>query len=236
LAPAVTDAFVALKSAFAEARGDTDRILSIAVPPTFAAAWLIPRLPTFQSANPGITVRLDVSYPRPDASDEQLSVGIRGGLGEWTGLVSHFLFSVQMVAVCSPELLKKSRVSSPADLLRLPLLGQLDYWRQWANAAGLKDFNFPVQPDNILGSQHFEELAAVSGQGVALATPSFFAADLASGRLVKPFDIVLQDGRAYWLVYPTAHKRARKIVAFRDWILTQVETIRPELSAVAVDG
>jgi LysR family glycine cleavage system transcriptional activator len=227
LAPAVTEAFVALKSAFAEARGDADRILSISVTPTFAAAWLIPRLPAFQSANPAVTVRLDVTFPPSDTSDEQFSVGIRGGRGEWPGLISHLLFSVRMLPVCSPGLLKKSRVSHPSDLLKLPLLGQVDLWRLWAKAAGLKDFSFPAQPDNILGTQHFEELAAISGQGVALVTPSFFTADLASGRIVIPFDIALEDGRGYWLVYPAAHKREQKVVAFRDWILDQVKSNRP---------
>lgn len=227
LAPAVTDAFVALKTAFAEARGDTDRVLSIAVTPTFAAAWLIPRLPGFQTANPGVTVRLDVSYPQLETSDEQFSVAIRSGRGEWPGLVSHKLFSVHMVPVCSPALLKKNRVSKPSDLLKLPLLGEIELWRQWAKAAGLKDFNFPAQPDNILGTQHFEVLAAISGQGVALVTPSFFTAELASERLVKPFDVELEDGRAYWLVYPVPHKRAPKITAFRDWILGQVESGQP---------
>jgi hypothetical protein len=38
---------------------------------------------------------------------------------------------------------------------------------------------------------------------------------------------VANDGQAYWLVYPEARQGRRKIRAFRDWILGEVEQ-RPE--------
>ncbi len=65
--------------------------------------------------------------------------------------------------------------------------------------------------------------AAVAGQGVAMLMPAFFAADLAAGRLVQPFDLLATDGDSYWLVYAQERHNVPKIRAFREWILAEVK-------------
>ncbi len=67
-----------------------------------------------------------------------------------------------------------------------------------------------------------EFAAVLAGQGVAPASPIFFAAEIASGRLVQPFPVALHDERQAWLVYPQERRRTRKIAAFRDWLLERV--------------
>ncbi len=64
--------------------------------------------------------------------------------------------------------------------------------------------------------------AAASGQGVAMLMPAFFAADIATGRLVQPFDLLATDGDSYWLVYSQERHNVPKIRAFREWILAEV--------------
>ena len=53
--------------------------------------------------------------------------------------------------------------------------------------------------------------------------PAFFAADLAAGRLVQPFDLLATDGDSYWLVYAQERHNVPKIRAFREWILAEVK-------------
>ncbi|TIX45317.1 MAG: LysR family transcriptional regulator, partial [Mesorhizobium sp.] len=53
-------------------------------------------------------------------------------------------------------------------------------------------------------------------------TKALFKTELADGRLIQPFDLVGDDGHAYWLVYPTARRNVPKIRAFRDWILSEI--------------
>jgi LysR family glycine cleavage system transcriptional activator len=74
-----------------------------------------------------------------------------------------------------------------------------------------------------MGSQSLEAGVAIAGGGVALLTPAFFAADLAAGRLLQPFDLVCDDGHAYWLAYPEARRNAPKVSAFRTWILAEMK-------------
>ena len=72
-----------------------------------------------------------------------------------------------------------------------------------------------------LGAQNLEHIAAAQGDGIALLTPALFKDELESGRLIQLSEIVAQDGRGHWFVYPETRSRTAKIKLFRDWILAQ---------------
>jgi LysR family transcriptional regulator, glycine cleavage system transcriptional activator len=228
LAPPVADAFRGLQAAFAAMRESAAGVLSITAVHTFATNWLVPRLGTFQLAHPDIAVRMDVSARTVDFAREEFDIGIRGGQGVWPGVAAHRLMDGEFAPFCSPAYLARVGPGlTPADLLRLPRLDADDpWWRQWFELAGVSDpgtaqtagFSFNVQ--SMVGT------AAMSGQGFAILTPAFFAADIAAGRLVQPFDLVAKDGQGYWLVYPEERRNAPKIRAFRDWILEELRRDR----------
>ena len=73
----------------------------------------------------------------------------------------------------------------------------------------------------------------MAGQGVAILTRALFAAELADGRLIQPFDLVGDDGHAYWLVYPEARRNVPKIRAFRDWLLAEIARSLGSRAAIA---
>ena len=58
---------------------------------------------------------------------------------------------------------------------------------------------------------------------VAIVTRALFKVEIADGRLIQPFDIVGDDGHAYWLVYPSGRRNVPKIRLFREWILAEVK-------------
>jgi LysR family glycine cleavage system transcriptional activator len=51
-----------------------------------------------------------------------------------------------------------------------------------------------------------------------MLSPFLFREDLASGRLLQPFDLCVGDGKTYWLCYAPAPRNAAKITAFATWI------------------
>ena len=57
---------------------------------------------------------------------------------------------------------------------------------------------------------------------MALGRTLLVAADLASGRLVRPFKHSLKGVSSFYLVYPPDAIRQRKVRAFRDWLLAEV--------------
>ncbi len=66
--------------------------------------------------------------------------------------------------------------------------------------------------------------AAIDGLGVALGRTALVEGDLATGRLVAPFDISLPIEAAYYVVTPEQTADLPKIEAFREWLITTLTT------------
>jgi LysR family glycine cleavage system transcriptional activator len=156
------------------------------------------------------------------------------GSGPWPGVREHFLFRLHSTPICTPEFRDRHGIEVPADILRAPRLSPEDiWWKQWLAEVGVAEPE-GVRPGGIrLDSQVAEGNAALAGHGVAMLTPLFWKAELASGRLVQLFPHVIAEPRAIWLVYPE-HKRGRaKLRAFRDWLLRAVAEEKPSAPPAA---
>lgn len=222
LAPAVTEAFESLRVAFAGVEELVETALSVTTTHTFASNWLVPRLGHFRQLHPNVAVQVSISQTTVDLVGSDFDIGIRSGRGDWPDLEKHMLFDNCVTPVCSPELLKGVDLKEPKDLLKLPIMSPGDpWWQEWFALAGVRGTGLTKRGDYSLGVQQFEGMAAVAGQGVAIVNTAFFRDELASGRLVQPFDVILKAW-SYWLVYSKARRRTRKIQAFRDWILNEV--------------
>ncbi|MBZ9860999.1 transcriptional regulator GcvA [Mesorhizobium sp. CA12] len=224
LAPAVSEAFAILGQAYAAARGGADGLLCITTVLTFASNWLAQHLGAFQLAHPALAVRLDTSSRLTDFAREDVDLAIRSGAGKWPGLEAHKLLDADFTPMLSPKLAASiGGVKEPADLLRLPILDPGDiWWTQWFEAAGVTGHDLAKRPGSSMGAQAYEANAAMAGHGVAILTRALFKNEIADGRLIQPFDLVGDDGHAYWLVYPTARRNVPKIRAFRDWLLAEI--------------
>jgi LysR family glycine cleavage system transcriptional activator len=138
------------------------------------------------------------------------------------------LFGEEAFPVCNPDLRHGSRpLATPADLAHHTLLhgDGPSAWRLWLERAGAPEVDAsrgPVFDDDAMLVQ-----AAIEGQGVALGRSALVAADLAAGRLIKPFDLGLPIDLVYYLVCPEATADRPKIVAFRDWLLAEARA-QPE--------
>jgi LysR family glycine cleavage system transcriptional activator len=210
---------------------DTRHFLTISVGPTFASTWLVRRLGRFKETFPGVEVRLDTTDALADFLRDGVDVGIRFGSGKYTGLEAVRLFAEEIYPVCSPDLLKrKPPLTTPADLTHQTLLhvewgpnqAETYDWQMWLRAAGAEQVDHTRGPRLSRASIALQ--AAVQGEGVALGSDALSSDELASGRLVRPFDIVLPLRFAYYLVYPQERARMPKIAAFRQWILAEAGT------------
>ncbi len=223
LAPKVAEAFEILRDAMAGVRDEAETSLLIHSTPTFASQWLARHLGSFQLRHPSIAVRLTTSETIIDFNRETVDVAIRSGTGDWPGLTSHPLMSVDFTPMMSPKLAESvGGIHTPRDLLKLRIIDPGDpWWTQWFREAGVADADLASRPASRLGAQSFEARAAVAGQGVAILTPEFYPDDIALGRLYQPFELRGNDGHQYWLVYQTARRNSAKIRGFRDWILNE---------------
>jgi LysR family glycine cleavage system transcriptional activator len=103
----------------------------------------------------------------------------------------------------------------------MELVAHGNAWRKWLEAAGVADrvdgSRGPHFSSNILSLE-----AAAQKLGVALALRPLIDADVASGRLRRPFEIEVNPRSAYYLVCPEVIADRPAIQAFRGWILKQV--------------
>lgn len=202
---------------------DSSGPLTVSVLPSFAAKWLVPRLGRFQEQHPEIELRISAIDRLIDFAREDVDLGIRHGLGDYPDLRCDLLLPGKLYALCSPRLLRsrKHPLKTPADLRFHTLLhaGSAAEWGMWLAAHGVSGVDArrgPVFSDDALMLQ-----AAIEGQGVAISTSALAAADMAAGRLVRPFDLALSDVFAYFMVCPHATAERPKIVAFREWIMDE---------------
>lgn len=216
-----------LRAALSDLTNTGDAVLSVTTLHSFASQWLAPRLGAFQLANPDVAVRLDTETRMMDLRREPMDVAIRTGLGDWPGLTAHRMFPSMMTILAPPQVVAGLGPSpTPADVLDAPRVGSADEWAQWFAAAGVTP---PSESDEAqarriaAAAQVIEVAAALSNGAFAIASPVLFSAEIAAGRLVQPFEIYWATERDYWLVYPQERRRTRKIAAFRDWLLGQVE-------------
>ncbi|XAZ19858.1 transcriptional regulator GcvA (plasmid) [Sinorhizobium sp. B11] len=198
-------------------------VLNVSTSDGFAGRWLVPRLHRFHRANRDIDVRLSTSGTFSDFIRDGIDIAIRYGAGGYEGVLSEFLAEEEVSPVCSPELLQgEHALRTPNDLKHHRLIHdnfRID-WATWLRAAGLDDIN----PDNGVryDSAAYAVEAAVHGEGVLLGRSALVSADLAAGRLVRPFDLALKSRWNYYVVYPDGALRQRKVRAFRDWLFSEM--------------
>jgi LysR family glycine cleavage system transcriptional activator len=193
--------------------------LTVSLPPSFAIQWLVPRLSLFSELNPDIDVRIRaVDYEEGSLTDD-VDVAIYYGRGSWRNLHADKLHTEYLVPVCSPMLLNRAKpLNEPADLRFHTLLhdGTREAWKAWFTSQGFKHFNVNQGP--IFSHTAMVLQAAIHGQGVALAHNILARPDITSGRLIVPFNHVLQSKDAYYLVCRDNQIELGKIAAFRDWM------------------
>jgi LysR family glycine cleavage system transcriptional activator/LysR family transcriptional regulator of beta-lactamase len=223
--PRLSDAFRELESAVSSLqRRPGGPSVTVAVGPTFAMRWLIPRLPSVQAAHPGVEVRLATTEREVDLLREDVDVAIRFGHGRWPKLRADLLMPDEAFPVASPALIRRLALRRPADLARAAWLvverpPRGEDWPRWLAAAKLAGLE--PQGRLVLESSSQALEAAVAGLGVAIGHRPFVADDLASGRLAAPFAPKEASGEAWWLVSAEVDAELPRIRAFRDWILSQ---------------
>ena len=236
LLPALTSGFSAIAEAFAALREEDDDVLDVNTAVSFGGTWLSARIGRFQVRYPDLAVRISLSNDLVDFGRGGIDAVIRMGRGQWDGLRSDFLFRQHFAPICAPSFLEANTIREPADLLEVERLGPNDaMWAGWFAAAGV---GTPPPPRQglVLDSQLQEASAMLNGFGIALMSPLYWTADLASGRLVQPFDTLYLPGTAQWLVHPAGRVGVRKIERFREWIKDELAADRALVPSEVWEG
>ncbi|GLP95240.1 transcriptional regulator GcvA [Paraferrimonas sedimenticola] len=221
--------FLDIKDLFTQLADATERLLArgaigaltVAMQPSFAIQWLVPRLAKFSESHPDIDVRIKAVDADDGYLADDVDVAIYYGRGKWPGVHTVKLRNEVLIPVCSPMLLNGPKpLTQPADLKHHTLLHDLSRndWRAWFLQQGIKDVNVNQGP--IFSHSSLVLQAAAHGQGVALGYSVLAQPEISAGRLVMPFNEVLLSRDAYYLVCEESQAELGKIAAFRDWMVS----------------
>jgi LysR family glycine cleavage system transcriptional activator len=216
LATALNNGFGTIHDTISQITGaQADRPLHISTTPTFAASWLMPRLPKFREKHPEIDLMLDPTPKLVSLSADGIDAAIRYGDGVWPGVESSLLVRSPLVVVAAPALVGPTQKCDLAALERLPWLEEFGRSEAdvWLAAHGLdRDRRKGITrvPGNLLLD------GARDGQGVAVTVRVFVEADIAAGRLCVLFEEGEADGGYHLITRPGVMRPVLK--SFATWL------------------
>lgn len=207
-------------------RAGIGRRLHIAVLPTLAAHWLIPRLADFARHQPDVSVSLSLRTLPFQFNDQPFDGAIYHGHAPWPGTQATLLFPERdLVPVCAPFLLGRvghGEADNLSTLTHLHLSSRPDAWRNWYERGALS------YPTSAAGGPRYEVFtmvlaAARAGLGVGLVPRFLVQESLDRGDLVMPVARALHVQEGYFFGYPASADPSPALRAFEQWLVATVK-------------
>jgi DNA-binding transcriptional LysR family regulator len=195
-------------------RGTLRLNTSVAIPP-----FLAPVIAEFASLYPEVSVNLAMTDRMVDLVEEGFDLAVRNMSVPDSSLMARCVATYRFVVCGSPGYLAARGVPrEPADLVHHNCLiySHSAWGNEWHFAGPAGEQSVAVVGNLQANSDNALRLAAVHGQGLALA-PSFLLIDeIRSGRLVPVLTEFLQTDHAVNAIYPHRRHLSAKVRSFID--------------------
>lgn len=156
--------------------------------------WITPRLPDLLAAS-GAEITINTMVLSGDAAEEDGTVKIRYGAGDWPGVYKAPLFEERLAPMAAPALLETAE--DWRSLPRLSVSGPRPSWRNWREFTGqLTPSHTALRYDTFASAL----AAARAGLGVLLGSLPLCQQDLESGSLKQLSVEVMPHHESYWLL------------------------------------
>ncbi len=206
------------------------RAMRLHVPPSLLQQVFMPMLSEFRRDHP--EVRIDLSSANVTGlPPTELDMAIVYDRPNVDDRITDLLWMVRVAPLCSPETAAAAagksleQFLSGQELLHLKLEGQPrdllwgDYLRR--NGVALPTMD-GLAFDTAIASAKY----AMTSGGVMLGDVDLFAAELASGQLVMPYEVVIEDGYGYYLKLHADDLADPAIASFRSWLIARFAALR----------
>jgi LysR family glycine cleavage system transcriptional activator len=212
------------------ARRNRRTTLRLQLPPFFASELFIPRIGSFCEAYPDIDIQVDTHDPRPSVHPPTTDLSVLLAEEEPQGLNVTRLFSLSLVAACTPaHAATVARLGSGA-LRELALIVHKTRpfaWSSWAQEIGLGE----PEPKNVieLDTMFAVVRAAERGVGIALVPQALCGSWFDSGALVRAFPAQFATNDAYFLASRIKDADRPEVAAMTRWMREHCTRL-PELN------
>jgi LysR family glycine cleavage system transcriptional activator len=203
-------------------RSDRPQIVTIQCSPSFAAIWIMPRLPAFLLSNPGIDVRLWAVHEPPDFSTGGVDIAITYGRPQAsTGVrIEPIDPGESYFPVCSPSLVEGRTLPLRPDQIEDFYLIQNDVsltsWDEWIEryAPGCTNIVRGLRLDRAFMTLN----AAENGLGMCLESTVLVHEYVQQGRLILPFGEIGLPIKAHHLAVPKSKESLETVQTVLRWI------------------
>lgn len=206
------------------ASAGSETTLNIAVLPTFASRWLIPRLPTFLARHPSLTINLTTELKPFDFADKLVHAAIHYGSPNWPNAELFHLLQESIVAVTSPDYAQARNLHRATDLPRavlLQLATRPNFWSDWFEAMKV-EHPYPYRGPIFDQFTMMSEAAAV-GMGVALMPRYLVERELQSGTLVALDEDPYPGSGNYYVATPLKTQHEPVVAHFVKWTVSEAK-------------
>ncbi len=202
-----------------------EKTLSLSVAPIIVTGWLLPRLKDFYLSHPEINLSVIATTDVVDFDIDPFDASIRMGTGDWPDLVSHLLFSREIVAVCHPSLLVANQ-----DLLKCNEMSNYQQihnssmpklWHQWLTSANVGVSSTEESKLEVQNSAQVVEVLQ-SGNSIGLIDRNLINNDIQSGRLAIACEHVFESEEGYFLTSPKSAESLVSFQLFKEWLTSQL--------------
>lgn len=202
-------------------------ILTVSTTSAFAAMWLVPNLSKFNQLYPNIEVAVKTSEQVDDLEkDRRIDIALRYGIYDDSLNKAVLLITEEIGMFATPSYIEKINSITEANLLETKW--QNDSLSEISWHTLLKEVDSPNSTYSIrqFSQEHHIIQAALSGQGVALVSSLLVQNAIEQGWLVDcNFNELSQriTGFSYYLVIPEHNLNSKGALAFKDWILSELQ-------------
>ncbi|QDL99333.1 LysR family transcriptional regulator [Rhodopseudomonas palustris] len=228
LSPELTAGFARITGAVGRLKNDRKLgPLRLSMLPTFAVHWLSPRLTSYPFARAGFELLISTTQSVVDLGAGVADAAVRHGRGIWPGVLSELLFEENVALLGrAADWQSGDEAGSRKAISRTNLFLSQHRWenfKRWNDSLP----GGPIKPAAItmVDTSGLGLKAAIDGAGITFAGVEIAACDITSDRLVPILGHHVPANAGYYLCYPPALERDRRIRNVRAWMLS--EAARP---------
>jgi LysR family transcriptional regulator, glycine cleavage system transcriptional activator len=202
--------------------------LNVSVASTFGTYWLMPRLRTFVTAHPEITINLSTQIGPVDFANSISDAAIEFSSGAKPNLHAEFIMPLRLRPYCASKTAKAmpSKKQLVALLQKSVLIRHttvLAGWDGWLEGANI---NNDIDKKHVNSGPQYDLLsmalnAVIEGFGIALLPDYLVEHALAQNQITALSKYYWSSENAYYLRYPESKKSLTSVQKFAQWLVCQ---------------
>jgi LysR family transcriptional regulator, glycine cleavage system transcriptional activator len=202
--------------------------LNVSVASTFGTYWLMPRLRTFVTSHPEITINLSTQIGPIDFANSTSDAAIEFSSGAKPNLHAELIMPLRLRPYCASKTAKtmRSKKHLVALLQKSALIRHttvLAGWGGWLEAASLSN---EIDTKQANGGPQYDLLsmalnAVIEGFGIALLPDYLVEHALGQQQITALSKVYWTSEKAYYLRYPESKTHLVSLQKFEQWLLRQ---------------